>query len=133
MRLSSPRAARSTVARVFCTACWFRPALVLAKRDDPVALRIFGNGEQVRLGALAFLELIDAHDDSLAGLDRAAVLVGGLFDPPLDVPLLDGIDHAAQAIDGLDEGLRLPLQLVGQGFEEIAAPRGSTVPVTPVS
>ena len=67
------------------------------------------------------LVLVDADDDLLALIDAGLAASSGLFDAELGHAGLDGLGHAAQLLDLIDEGLGLVDQLVGERLDVVAA------------
>ena len=69
-------------------------------------------------------ELVDADDDVLAAVDARLAARRRLLDAQLRHAGLDGLGHAAHALDLLDDAERLGGQRVGERLHEVrAAPR----------
>src|SRR5713101_451287 len=78
--------------------------------------------EQRELRLLLLREAVDAHYDLLPGFEAPLLPVGLLRDLPLDGAALDGSNHAAQAVDPLDQRRDLRLHPVGEGLDVPGAP-----------
>src|SRR5262249_30771277 len=77
--------------------------------------------QQLRRALLGHLVAVHAHHGLLAPIDLALVHPGGLRDLLLRIADLDGADHAAELVDAVDVGTRLPLHAVGEGLDRPAA------------
>src|SRR6266540_1303976 len=99
--------------------------LGVPKASDPAeplelsSERRLGDAQRLDLGLLVDGEVVDADDRSLPVLDFPLVAVRGVRDLLLEEPFADRRDDTAEAGDAIEVAVRVLLELVREGLEEV--------------